>query len=206
MSSKRTQANKGKQQERARKQRQWEQEDKTIKAFRRRAPYIKMILRGRGCALPFHDFLDSYSDEFQRIAAAAKSEHPSLIGIHEVDEHTYAESDKNWSEFGCGDLQQIIFDMDRNLPDYGTGSPTANLCGSMYAFLDSEQNVRSVILIRQAVKGTLRHRELKYVLKLASLLHEIGHVQDLEQGLNFDVTARRFQGHRSGSLCKPICS
>jgi hypothetical protein len=143
--------------------------------------------------LPFHDFLDSYSDEFQRIATAAKSEHPSLIGIHEVDEQTYAESEKNWLKLGYSDLRQIFFDIGDDFSNYGKGSLNANLCGSMSAFFDSDQKVRSVILIRQSVKGTMQHRELKYALKLASLLHEVGHVKDLEQGLNFDVPARRFR-------------
>jgi hypothetical protein len=193
MSRKIPKVKKEKQKERDRKQRQWEQEDKTIKDLRRKAPYIKMIVRGRGCVLPFYDYLDSYSDEFQRIDAAARAEHPSLIGVHEVDEHTFAESEKNWLKLGYGNLQQVFFDMDRELSEYGKGSPNANLCGSMSAFLDSDQNVRSVILIRQTVKGTLQHRELKYALKLASLLHEVGHVHDLEQGLNFDVPAKRFR-------------
>ena len=77
------------QQKRARRQRQWEEEDKTIRDLRAKAPYIKMILRGRGCVLPFYDYLDSYPDEFQRIATAAKNEHPSLIGIHEVDDQHF---------------------------------------------------------------------------------------------------------------------
>ena len=192
MSSKGSQTKSTSQQKRARRQRQWEEEDKTIRDLRAKAPYIKMILRRRGCVLPFYDYLDSYPDEFQRIATAAKNEHPSLIGIHEVDDHIFATSEKCWSQLGCGDLQQVFFNIEGDLSDYGAASPDANLCGSMSAFLDSAQNVRSIILIRQTVKGTVQHRELKYALKLASLLHEIGHVQDLERGLHFDVPTRRF--------------
>lgn len=192
MSSKGSQAKSNSQQKRARRQRQWEEEDKTVRELRAKAPYIKMILRGRGCVLPFYDYLDSYLDEFQRIATAAKKEHPSLIGIHEVDDRTFATSENNWSQLGCGDLRQVFFNIDGNYSDYGAASPDANLCGSMTAFLDSDQNVRSVILLRQTVKGTVQHRELKYALKLASLLHEIGHVQDLERGLHFDVVAKHF--------------
>jgi len=181
------------QQERAKKQRQWEQEAESIKNFRVKAPYIKLIVRGRGCQLPFYDYLDSYADEFQRIADAARIEHPSLLGVHEVDDAIFAENEKNWPKLGYSDLQQIFFQIEEDVPDYGTGSLDANLCGSMSAFLDKDGTLRSVILIRQSVKCSLQHRELKYALKIASLLHEIGHVQDLEQGINFDVPARRLR-------------
>jgi hypothetical protein len=181
------------QQERDKKQRQWQREDESIRNFRAKAPYIKAILRGRGCTLPFYDYLDSYADEFQRIADAARVEHPSLLGVHEVDDPIFAENEKNWSKLGYGDLQQIFFGFDKEVPDYGTGPLNANMCGSMTAFLDNDGTLRSVILIQQSVKGSAQHRELKYALKIASLLHEIGHVQDLEQGLNFDVPARRFR-------------
>lgn len=193
MSKKKTQSTKDKRRERAKRQRQWEHEHKTIKEFRAKAPYIKMILRGRGCVLPFYDYLDSYADEFQRIGETAKHDHPSLIGIHEVDDHTFGENEKNWPKLGYGDLEQVFFNIGEDVPDYGTGSLDANLCGSMSVFLDPERNVRSVILIRHAVKGSMQHRDLKYALKVASLLHEIGHVQDLEQGLSFDVATRRLR-------------
>ena len=190
MSTKRP-TSKKRQQERANKQRQWEHEDTTIKSFRAKAPYMKAILRGRGCVLPFYDYLDSYADEFHRIADAAKAEHPSLLGVHEVDDAVFAENEKNWSKLGYGDLQQIFFDIEEEVPDYGTGSLNANLRGSMSAFLDKDGNLRSVILIPQSVKASVQHRDLKYALKIAALLHEIGHVQDLEQGCNFDVPSKQ---------------
>lgn len=192
MSKKGTRSKNTSHEKRARKQRQWEHEDKTLRELRAKAPYVKLILRGRGCKLPFYDYLDSYSDEFQRIAITAKKEHPSIIGIHEVDDRTFATSEECWSQLGYADLQQVFFNIERCFSDYGTASPDANLCGSMTAFLDADQNVRSVILIRQTVKGAGQHRELKYALKIASLLHEVGHVQDLEERINFDVPTRRF--------------
>ena len=192
MSTKRPMSKK-RQQERANKQRQWETEDKTIRSFRAKAPYMKALLRGRGCVLPFYDYLDSYADEFHRIADAAKAEHPSLLGVHEVDDIIFAENEKNWSRLGYGDLQQIFFNLVDDVPDYGTESLDANLRGSMSAFLDKDGNLRSVILISQSVKATVQHRDLKYALKIAALLHEIGHVQDLEQGCNFNVPAKRLR-------------
>jgi hypothetical protein len=191
MNKRKTQATKKKHRVQAEKQRQWKQENEMLKECRAKAPYRKAALRGRGCVLPFYDYLDSYADEFQRIAGAAKAEHPSLVEVHEVDDQTVADNERNWSKLGYGQFQQIFFEIEEGVPDYGAGSLDANLCGSMSAFLDTDQNLRSVILIRQTVKASVQHRELKYALKIASLLHEIGHVLDLEQGLNFDVPARR---------------
>jgi hypothetical protein len=182
-----------KQDARAKKKKQWEQEDKTIKNFWAKAPYIKAILQRRGCILPFYDHLDSYADEFRRIADAAQAEYPSLLGVHEVDDAIFSDNEKNWPKLGYGDLQRIVFGIEDGVSDYDTVSADANLRGSMSAFLDPDGNLRSVILIQQSVKASVRHREYKYAMKIASLFHEIGHVQDLERGLNFDVPERRLQ-------------
>ncbi len=187
-------SSKKQQQTRATKQKQWEQEATTINEFRAKAPYIKAILRRRGCILPFYDYLESYADEFHRIADAARAEHPSLLGVHEVDDAVFSGSEKHWPKLGYGDLQQIFFGIEEDVSDYETVSPDANLCGSMSAFLDPNGNLRTVILIQQSVRASaVRHREFKYAMKIASLLHEIGHVQDLERGLNFDAPGRHLR-------------
>lgn len=180
--------NKKKEQERAKKQWQWQREHKAIKDSQRKGSDIKRSLRARGCMLPFYDFLDSYSDEFQRIVAAAKAQYPSLLGVHEVDDATFYNSHESGSELGYANLQHVSFDTDEDVPDYGAEDLTANMCGSMSAFYDADKKIRSVILIHQSVKTSLQHRDLKYVLKVASLVHEIGHVRDL------------------GTLTKPVSS
>ena len=63
------------------KQRQWEKENESVTNFRSQAPQLKPFLRSKGCDLPFYDFLDSYSDEFQRIVTEAKGNHPSLLDV-----------------------------------------------------------------------------------------------------------------------------
>ena len=40
-------------------------------------------------------------------------------------------------------------------------------------------------------KADLQHPDFKYALKLASLLHELGHVTDLEKEINFDIANRK---------------
>lgn len=170
------------------KQRKWHREDESIKNFRAKAPHVKALLRDRGCNLPFYDYLDSYEDEFKRTVTAAMASHPSLLGVHEVDDDCYADTEHDWSKFGYNDLTQILFSIGNDVVDYGAKSLDANLSGSMSAFHDSNGNLRSVILMKQSIRTTCQHRDLKYAVKLAALNHEIGHVEDLERGINFNVS------------------
>lgn len=180
---------KKKQQEQARKRVRWKKEDDEIKDFRRKAPHMKKYLQGRGCILPFYDYLDSYADEFERIVGVARKEFPSLLGIHEVDDETYFKD--KWSQLGYENIQQIFFGIDDKYADYGTAVGKSNLCGSMIAFHDSNQEVRTLVLIRQKVEISAEHREYKYALKIIALFHELGHIHDLERRINFGVEERR---------------
>src|SRR5690606_8296650 len=101
-------------------------------------------------------------DEFQRTVAEAKAAHPSLLGIHEVDDIVFSQENADWSQLGYSDLRQVFFSIQEDVADYGAKSLDANLCGSMSAFYDATGTVRSVILIRQSVKASVQHRELKY--------------------------------------------
>lgn len=181
---------KNKRDDRTRKRESWERECEQIRKFKANASQMKRLLQQNGCELPFYDFLDSYEEEFQRIADAARAEHASLLGIHEVDDQMYSNRERDWSKLGYTDFEQIFWDIKEDVPDYGRKGTDKNMCGFMSALLDADRNVRSVILIRRTVKMSLQHREYKYALKIASLLHEVGHVHDLEQGLNFDFPTK----------------
>jgi len=186
-------ANKQKERERQKKYAKWTAENETIERFRRQGPHIKRILAHRGIDLPFYDFLDSYVDEFNRTCIAAKSEHPSLLGIHEVDDSLYYKQPLDWTKFGYRGLESITLQFDRDLPDYGRKKgDAANMAGYTHAFRDEQKNLRTVVLIRRSIKlPHFEHREYKYALKVASLLHEIGHVEDFERGINFDLATNR---------------
>ncbi len=182
--------NNKKDKERKRRQDEWEKDDKVFKRFREQAPYIKRLLNARGCTLPFYDLLDSYPEEFQRIAKDAKEKYSSLVGVYEVDDTIYYGHD--YSCVGCGEYQKITFTANNdNIEDYGKVCDDANLNGTTTAFLDSEQRVRTVILIRKTVKNFREHKEGKYVPKIASLCHEIGHVHDIQNGINFKVMCKQ---------------
>lgn len=158
-----------------------------------KAPYIKSILRNRGCDLPFYDYLDSYREEFERTARQAISEHDSLMGVYEVDDAVYSNPERDWGQFGHGELEQIYFDIGEEFADYGKSlGKQANLCGCMSVFLDSEGEVKTLILIRRSVPGTSVSSDQKYAFKIAALLHEIGHVTDVENAINFEIDCRRF--------------
>jgi hypothetical protein len=137
--------------------------------IRAAALYWKSYVKRRGCDLPFYDFLDSYEDEFNRIAAEAMSNYPSLLGIHEADESVYRKRD--WSAFGYGrpiDLHWIY-----EVADYGDHNSKANMCGVASVFEGDDGRYRTAIMIRHAVKNKFEHREFKYVTKIAALCHEI---------------------------------
>jgi hypothetical protein len=169
------------------RQQKWEQENQKIQACRARAAEAKAFLRSKGCDLRFYDYLDSYSDEFQRIVVEARNAYRSLLNVHELDDAAFRDTD--WSSLGYGDLKQIVFHTDDEIGDYAEFNPDANLSGYTCAFHDAARRLRTVILIRRTVRG-FEHKEFKYACKIPALLHELGHVHDIENGTNFDVQAK----------------
>ena len=156
------------------------------------SPHYKTILRARGCRLGFYELLDSYGDEFRRVAAAAVESHPTLLGVHEIDEEAYHAEKTDWGVLGYGGTTQWIFEAGAGYEDYGRYEGEANMCGSMSVLFEPGGAVRSVVRIRDRVPGAFRTRERKYLFKLIALVHELGHVADLEQRLNIEPEADRF--------------
>ena len=177
------------------RQRRWEKEDKTIQGMHNNASALKEFLHAEGCRLPFYDWIDSYVAEFQRIAEQAKVDFPSLLGVHEVDDDLfYASNEEQWKTLGYDHLEQVFFELGEDCEDYGKRhkqkSNETTLEGSATAFVTTDGELRTTILIRQSLKSNFEHRELKYAVKIASLCHEIGHVKDFERGVNFDFENR----------------
>ena len=173
-------------QKRLAKKNKWKQENESRKNFERMGPAYKEVLRMRGCNLPFYDYLDSYTQVFHKFANEAVKNQPSLLGVHELDEDANT-VELDWSSLGYKNLEQIFFDIDGELDDYGKGSADANLSGSMTAFRNENGELKSIITIQKSVKGSMQLAEYKYALKVAALVHEIGHVVDLESGKNIDA-------------------
>lgn len=167
-------------------QRQWKSENAELLSFRKKAPFQKMILRSRGCDLPFYDFLDSYEAEFAKLVDEFMASHPTLIGIHEVEAE---ESDStDWGRFGgSADWRQVFYSCDDDATNtYGERDKKANIKGSTVTLRDPEGGIHTLVCICRNVKCASQHRDLKYAVKIPALLHEIGHVIDIEKRINFD--------------------
>jgi hypothetical protein len=167
--------------------RKWKSEEQSIRDFQRRAPAIKAALRKQGIELPFYDYLDSYPDEFRRIAAYAKAMYPRLLGVHEVERSVYEHIENHWRDFGYEHLRQVFFNIDDAESEYLKRNKEANINGSMITFRDEHDGIHCAIVICKSVSCSFEHSFYKYVVKIPALCHEIGHVHDLEHGSNFDV-------------------
>ena len=151
--------------------------------------YIKRVYRQRGINLPFYDYYDSYFDEFLRVAAEAKQQFPSLLNIVEADDEEYFGTDR--SRFAAG-MQQIFWRTEAEENGYGTSRDKSNVNGYTNAFIKEDGEVKTLVVIRKGIPNSKPHREFKYVLKLVALLHELGHVDDMEREINFNHAAKTF--------------
>lgn len=151
--------------------------------------YIKRVLRNRGVDLPFYDYYDSYFSEFNKVVADAKSKFPSLLNIVELEDREYFNTDR--SSFVDG-MQQIFWDSEQEVTGYGIVSENSNISGFTSAFRAPNGEIKTLVILRKSVPKSQPHRENKYVFKLVALLHELGHVLDIEQQLNFNHDAGTF--------------
>jgi hypothetical protein len=168
------------------KQAQWDREKKDIQTYRSLSPFVKKHLKNKGLRWSFYEFLDSAKDEFDKICQEAKDAHPTLWGVFEVDPDELDKRD--WSKYDIPNNWTLIeYTREANplLETYGEDSDQ-DLRGNTVAFKDPEGKPHTLIRISKVVGG-VRHKEYKYLFKIPVLLHEIGHVQDVEQKVNFDI-------------------
>lgn len=161
----------------------------TFDDMHKKAVYLKRVYRQRGIDLPFYDFYDSYFEAFGGVASQAKQQFPSLLDIVEAEDTDYFGMDH--SQWAPG-MQQIVWQTERELDGYGTGNDASNINGYTNAFRAQDGQVKTAIVIRKAIPRSRPHREYKYVLKLIALLHELGHVYDIEREINFKHAAGTF--------------
>jgi hypothetical protein len=180
-------AAKDKERERKRRKAQWEREKAEIDNYRRFGPRFKSALRAKGCVLPFYEALDSAEDEFRRIVEWAKANHPSLQGVFEVGVDDL-DDEEGWRRLGLpSDWTQVFYTCgDEAAQSYKSRDTTANLRGAATGFFDGGGVFRTIIQVIKNPECSWEHKEYKYLLKLPVLLHEIGHVKDYEEKINFD--------------------
>lgn len=167
--------------------RKWQQENARFQNLRGQAPELKALLRSKGCDLPFYDYLDSYGDEFQRIVTEAIGRYPSLVDVLEVEDAVYEQTD--WDSLGFGNYKPIFFEVADVLGTYWPHDAMGNMRGHTTPFYDPEGRLRTVIIIRRSVKD-FELNDWKYVIKIPTLLHELGHVHDIENGMSFDLQSK----------------
>ena len=185
-------AKQDKEKQRRQKQAKYESEKAKIDKFHQMAPKLEPVLRQVGCDIPFFDYLDSYAEELAEQCRWQLQQFPSLLGIHEVDDGEFQES--NSGQVWRSAYRQVFFNIDERFSRYGTNSNSnANMCGSATFFLDDDGKLRSLVQIPRSPKCSFQHKEFKYAFKVGSLLHEIGHIQDAEQRINIDAAAGRFE-------------
>jgi hypothetical protein len=161
---------------------------KHLSACRQIAPQIKQYLIQHGHGQKFYDFLDSYEDAFEQEVGRAKQECPTLLGIHELDDADYYGQEPHGvaAKLGYSGLTPIFFMTGDDEKQYLDHYKKADISGNTIAFKDEGGNLRTLILIRKSAGGRSNLRN-KYALKIVALLHEIGHVKDREEGINFKV-------------------
>lgn len=171
------------------RQREHERLTKKFQSLATAGPYLKRVLRRRGVILPFYEFYDSYADEYAKVVAQAQREFPSLLGVFEVPDDVYYSTDKSHHPPG---LEHIVWTCPGDANGYGLARDgDSNVNGFVDAFHSSTGELKTRIILRQSVPNTKPHREFKCAFKLMALLHEMGHVHDIENRLNFDHTTRQ---------------
>lgn len=170
------------------RQKQWEAERDRFREVQAQAPRVKAVARARGFDLPFFDALDSYETEFHTLVAEARAAHPSLVGVFEVDDEDRALRERQRYGVEPG-WEHILFTCsDPAATTYNDPNHEGIITGSTTAYREPGGRVRTLVLIRSAVPGAVLHRDGKYAFKLIALLHELGHVEDIEREANFHTT------------------
>lgn len=178
--------------EKAARNRKLDKESEILRQCRENANKLIPRLRSAGCDLAFYDFLDSYADEFNEIIETALQSHKSLHAVNELPLKLVRNTD--WTKYAPADFKQLHFELPDDQEDYAKQNTKSNLNGHATFFLDSSECLRSIITIEKNPKGLVHITDLQYAFKVASLLHEIGHVDDAEKGINIRTNGLQTTG------------
>ncbi|MGN6545457.1 MAG: hypothetical protein ACTHK7_10455 [Aureliella sp.] len=145
----------------------------------------KASLRAEGCHLPFYEAIDSFEEEFHRLAKAAAKDHPSLVAVREVPEHQVRSVD--WLKATYPDFTSADMQVPESAAGYGEHDGTATAFDGKASFYwDANGELRSVVLIQRDLRCS-GSRDFHYGLKIATLFHELGHVHDAENRLHLKL-------------------
>jgi hypothetical protein len=148
-----------------------------------------------------NEFLGPFVDEYRRVCELAMKQHALLIGIFECPDDIFYDLDTTdkLAHFGFGQFQELLLDVGDQLdfdadPTTRDGTinkhrprPTGVSVTGYTSVVTDGANRRVIIFLRDATGGS-DDAESTAALKLTALLHELGHVTDIEQGINYRET------------------
>jgi len=149
-----------------------------------------------------NEFLGPFVDEYRRVCEKAMRQHGSLIGIFDCPDEVFYDLDTNGrlAHFDFGQFQEVLlnvvdsldFDADPTTRD-GTINkhrprPVGTSITGCTSVVSDGSSRRIVVFMRDATGGSEGDPEVKAALKLTALFHELGHVTDIEQGVNYRET------------------
>jgi hypothetical protein len=199
-------ASKGKQRQQTARQKEWEEQNQHLLALRDQAPRLKAEARAKGYQSRYFELLDSYEAIFHELVAEARTRFPSLACVVEVRREQFKRVD--FTRHGLPpNCRHIFFTVhNEGAATYGKEEDEAgavNIAGFTQAHLDPVGRLHTVVVPPKDIECGSPLRDMQYGYKLVALLHELGHVEDLERQINFslltetaDITAAEVYANR----------
>ena len=158
----------------------------------------------------FRDGVTFYEREYHRLVVDAKRDHVTLLDVFECDDRTYClGSDEQLQALNLAGYSRITFPLSDNLDFQQDPSLSSNdilgdaqelFDGQVTGFTSVVENAghrRTIVVMRKGTgqKPTVDNVKCEIrALKVAALAHEIGHVDDIEKGINWKENIRNMVG------------
>lgn len=169
---------------------------------RRKKRENRNAARDEAMRRPTDEFVGPFVERYQQTVERAKARHKSLLGIFECSDELFYEKNTNdkLAHFGLGSFRQVLldivgdldFDVDPSAVDGIVNERIERLKGAQIIGTTSvvtDGSERRTLVFMRASTGGAENPETTAALKLPALFHEIGHVLDIENRLNFTGTS-----------------
>lgn len=148
----------------------------------------------------FIEGLDSYIDAYKKIKKDAFLEHRSLLRIIECDDDTFYDMsfEDILARHSLDEYKRVVMttlDRDEDVVDEHTRGDNGLLNekrqraeGTIitgYTCCVEGNNTRRSVICMKASVGGVTDQNILSAMKIGALLHEIGHVDDIERGINW---------------------
>lgn len=147
----------------------------------------------------FLEGMDSYAEEYKKVKKAALREHPSLLRIFECDDVTFYKrsTDELLSMNSMGEYKRVHFktlDIEDVVDESTRGEnglvnehhekQEGTIITGYTTCIEGNGTRRTIVAMRNST-GTEGSYDIRCAMKMAALLHELGHVDDIEKGINW---------------------